>query len=170
MAACHSRCQVVSLDCSQSLTGRKQHPILSGWREQHGLGSIWILDEDIQFSHTRFYCSTKKNLSTMAEQCKKIFIVYASFHMMYMCWQLGHPFTDCKFYVYFQRIFLQRVLQCVFSVSSLWFCNIGFSVCDIMRLMTLSHTSEASLTKIQQRNVHSIFVSFLPFKRHSNQH
>lgn len=47
-----------------------------------------------------------------------------------------------------------------FSVSSSWFCCIGFSFCNFMRLMTLSHTCEASLTKIQQHNVHSIFVSF----------
>lgn len=54
---------------------------------------------------------------------------------------------------------------CTFSVSSLWFCCIGFSVCNFMRLMTLSHTCEASLTKIQQHNVHSIFVSFFPIQK-----
>lgn len=45
--------------------------------------------------------------------------------------------------------------------------------------MTLSHTREASLTKIQRHNVHSVSVSFFfflcppfpfTFKRHSNQH
>lgn len=34
------------------------------------------------------------------------------------------------------------------------------SLCYFSRLMTLSDTCEASLTKIQQHNVHSIFVSF----------
>lgn len=61
-------------------------------------------------------------------------------------------------------------LLCTFAVSSLWFCCSGFSVCNFTRLMTLSHPREASLTKIQRHNVHSIFVSFFSFKRHSNQH
>ena len=55
--------------------------------------------------------------------------------------------------------------KCTLSVRSLWFCCIGFSVCNFTRLMTLSHTCEASLTKIQQHNVHSIFVSFLPIQK-----
>lgn len=54
------------------------------------------------------------------------------------------------------------VLLCTFSISILWFCCIGFSVCNFSRLMTPSRTCEASLTKIQQHNVHSIFVSFPP--------
>lgn len=66
--------------------------------------------------------------------------------------------------------YLQWLSLSIFSVRSSWFCCIGFSVCNFTRLMTLSNTSEASLTKIQQHNVHSIFVSFFPFKRHSNQH
>lgn len=35
--------------------------------------------------------------------------------------------------------------------------------------MTLPHTCESSVTKIQRPSVHSIFVSFPPFKRHSSQ-
>lgn len=58
----------------------------------------------------------------------------------------------------------EKWLVCVrFSVNSLWFRCRRSSVHNFTRLMTLSHTREASLTKIQRHNVRSVSVSFFFF-------
>lgn len=158
MAACHSRCQVVSLDCSQSLREEDVSRFYSCWREKHG----WNTENDILLSYTDFWIEKQPfcyGIKIMILQYPHSCDVHVG-SMNILLYAFSEDFSTAK-----KWLFL-----CIFSVSSLWFCCIGFSVCNFKRLMTLSHTCEASLTKIQRRNVHSIFVSFFPFKRHSNQH
>ena len=151
MAACHSRCQVVSLDCSQSVTGRKERHIFI------------LLERKTRLvpsrAQKRIFSRFISDLCTGGGEHAFFFLLWCpNEYFMVIC------FCSCDAHVGSRNLLLAEkwIFLCAFSVSSLWFCCIGFSVCNFTRLMTLSHTCEASLTKIQRHNVHSIFVSFFP--------
>lgn len=155
MAVCHSRCQVVSLDCSQSLTERKLHPSSDPAGEENVVCFMTFTWKNRKKKVISDFCTGIKPLCIDRHN---IDVWYCTSLCMWCRQWITCTLQSLFFFLY------------IFSLSSLWFCCIGFSVCNFTRLMTLSHTCKASLTKIQQHNVHSIFVSYFPFKKHSNQH
>lgn len=149
MTVCQSWCQVVSLDCSQSVTGKKQHPIFI---------LLWIKTGTVPLVPSG---TQKIDLVELYQILEKNMIWYTSCYFygnmspFKWCirWQHEHQFV-CIFCLWYSK---EMGLQWTFPVSSLRFCCSGVPVQNFMRLMILSRTCEAFLTKMQQHNVQSNF-------------